>query len=367
MESFFEIPIKKKTFHLRCLLGKCEIVAKATAEGAVTDRKENMMKPSHVGGQAVMEGIMMKNKERYAVAVRRPNNEIIVDVKEYYGVAPWKGIYKVPFIRGMFAFIDSFVLGLKTLTFSANFFEEEEEVEMTEKEEKREKIIQNIVMFFGVVLALGLFMVVPFLFSSFFREHIQSNVLFAIIEGFIRLGILIGYISLVSKMSYIKRTYMYHGAEHKCINCIEKGLILNIENVKNSSKEHKRCGTSFLFFVVMVSIVFGFAINYFVDIHILRIVIRLLLLPMIAGVSYEIIRLAGRKDNWLINLLSKPGMLMQRITTKEPDESMIEVAIVAVEEIFDWRSFQNREEELEGVAPVRIPYTRFVDPRELNN
>jgi uncharacterized protein YqhQ len=157
---------------------------------------------------------------------------------------------------------------------------------------------------------------------------------------------------------------MYHGAEHKCINCIEKGLILNIENVKKSSKEHKRCGTSFLFFVVMVSIIFGFAINYFVDLLILRIVIRLLLLPVIAGVSYEIIRLAGKKDNWLINLLSKPGMLMQRITTKEPDESMIEVAIVALEEIFDWRSFQNREdEEFSGVAPVKIAYTRYVEPK----
>ena len=323
------------------------------------------MKPSNVGGQAVMEGIMMKNKEKYAVAVRKSNNEIIVDVKEYHGVAPWKGIYKVPFIRGMFAFIDAFVLGLRTLTFSANFFEEEEEREMTEKEEKREKIIQNVVMFFGVVLALGLFIVVPFLFSSFFRNHIHSNVLFAIIEGAIRLGILLGYISLVSNLSYIRRTYMYHGAEHKCINCIEQGLILNIENVKKSSKEHKRCGTSFLFFVVVVSIVFGFVINYFVDLQILRVAIRLLLLPAIAGASYEIIRLAGQKNNWLVNALSKPGMLMQRITTKEPDESMIEVAIVALEEIFDWRSFQEREAgDLETVPATQIPYTRFVPPND---
>ena len=324
------------------------------------------MKPSNVGGQAVMEGIMMKNKEKYAVAVRKSNNEIIVDVKEYHGIAPWKGIYKAPFIRGMFAFIDAFVLGIRTLTFSANFFEEEEERVLTEKEEKREKIIQNIVMFFGVVLALGLFIVVPFLFSSFFRNHIQSNVLFAIIEGAIRLGILLGYISLVSNLSYIRRTYMYHGAEHKCINCIEEGLALNIENIKKSSKEHKRCGTSFLFFVVMVSIVFGFVINYFVDLQILRVAIRLLLLPVIAGTSYEIIRLAGQKDHWLVNFLSKPGMLMQRITTKEPDESMIEVAIVALEEIFDWRSFQEREaNEPETVPTTKIPYTRFVPPDDL--
>ena len=324
------------------------------------------MKPSNVGGQAVMEGIMMKNKEKYAVAVRKANHEIIVDVKEYHGIAPWKGIYKAPFVRGMFAFIDAFVLGLRTLTFSANFFEEEEERELTEKEEKREKIIQNVVMFFGVVLALGLFIVVPFLFSSFFRNHIHSNVLFAIIEGVIRLGILVGYISLVSNVSYIKRTYMYHGAEHKCINCIEEGHLLNIENVKKSSKEHKRCGTSFLFFVVMVSIVFGFVINYFVDLQILRVAIRLLLLPVIAGTSYEIIRLAGQKNNWFVNGLSKPGMLLQRITTKEPDESMIEVAIVALEEIFDWRNFQGREEgELEAPFTTKIPYSRFVEPHGL--
>jgi len=302
-----------------------------------------IMKPSNVGGQAVMEGIMMKHKEKYAVAVRRTNNEIIVDVKEYHGVAPWKKIYKIPFIRGMFAFIDALVLGLRNLSFSANFFEEEEEVIMTAAQEKRDKILQNIVMFFGVVLALGLFIVVPFLFSSFFRNHIQSNLVFAIIEGMIRLGILVGYISLVSKLSYIKRMYMYHGAEHKCINCIEQGLFLNLDNVRNSSKEHKRCGTSFLFFVVMVSVVFGFFINYFVDFQILRVVIRLLLLPLIVGTSYEIIRLAGQKDYWLVNLLSKPGMLMQKITTKEPEDSMIEVAIVAVEEVFDWREFQGRK------------------------
>jgi uncharacterized protein YqhQ len=307
-----------------------------------------------------MEGIMMKNKEKYAVAVRKPNNEIIVDIKEYHGVAPWKGVYKVPFIRGMFAFIDAFVLGLKTLTFSADFFEEEEERVMTEAEEKRDKILQNIVMFVGVILALGLFIVVPFLFSSFFRNHIQSNVLFAIIEGAIRLGILLGYISIVSKLSYIRRTYMYHGAEHKCINCIEQGLYLNIENVSKSSKEHKRCGTSFLFFVVMVSIVFGFFINYLVDLQIFRVLIRLLLLPVIAGTSYEIIRLAGQKDNWLVNLLSKPGMLMQKITTKEPDESMIEVAIVAIEEIFDWREFQGREpRDSEEEPRAQISYIRY--------
>ena len=320
------------------------------------------MKPSNVGGQAVMEGIMMKHKEKYAVAVRKTNNEIIVDVKEFPGVAPWKKIYKIPFIRGMFTFIDALVLGLRNLSFSANFFEEEEEVTMTAAQEKRDKILQNIVMFFGVVLALGLFIVVPFLFSSFFRNHIQSNLLFAIIEGIIRLGILIGYISLVSKLSYIRRTYMYHGAEHKCINCIEQGLFLNLDNVRNSSKEHKRCGTSFLFFVVIVSVVFGFFINYFVDFQILRVMIRLLLLPLIAGISYEIIRLAGQNNHWVMNLLSKPGMLMQKITTKEPEDSMIEVAIVAVEEVFDWREFQRRRfDDLTDELREEIPYTRYIE------
>ena len=321
-----------------------------------------IMKPSNVGGQAVMEGIMMKHKEKYAVAVRRTNNEIIVDVKEYHGVAPWKVAYKIPLVRGMFAFVDALVLGLRTLSFSASFFEEEgeEEVPMTAAQEKRDKLLQNMVMVLGVVLVLGLFIVVPFLFSSFFRNHIQSNLLFAIVEGMIRLGILIGYISLVSKVGYIRRTYMYHGAEHKCINCIEQGLFLNLENVRSSSKEHQRCGTSFLFFVVMVSIVFGFFINYFVDLQILQVVIRFLLLPLIAGTSYEIIRLAGQKDKGLVNLLSKPGILMQKITTKEPEDSMIEVAIVALEEVFDWREFQGR---ISKGAPwetrEEIPYIRY--------
>ena len=319
------------------------------------------MNPSNVGGQAVMEGIMMKNKEKYAVAVRKANNEIIVDVKEYHGVAPWKVMYKIPLIRGMFAFVDALVLGLKNLNFSANFYEEEEEVIMTAAQKKRDQLLQNIVMFFGVVLALGLFMVVPFIFSSFFRNHIPSNVLFAVIEGIIRLSLLIGYITLVSRVSYIQRTYMYHGAEHKCINCIEQGLFLNLDNVRNSSKEHKRCGTSFLFFVVIVSIVFGFFINYFVELQALRVMIRLLLLPVIAGTSYEMIRLAGQSNHWLVDLLSKPGMLMQKITTKEPEDSMIEVAIVAVEEIFDWRKFQGREfDELSEEFREEIPYIRYV-------
>jgi len=329
------------------------------------------MKPSHVGGQAVMEGIMMKHKEKYAVVVRKTNNEIIVDVKEYPGIAPWKKIYQIPFIRGMFAFVDALVLGLRTLNFSANFFQEEEkeeekeEVPLTAAQEKREKLLQNMVMFLGVVLALGLFMVVPFLFSSFFRNHIQSNVLLAIIEGMIRLGILIGYISLVSNLSYIRRTYMYHGAEHKCINCIEQGWFLNLENVRNSSKEHKRCGTSFLFFVVVVSIVFGFVINFFVELQILRVAIRLLLLPLIAGTSYEMIRLVGQKDNGLVNLLSKPGMLMQKITTKEPEDGMIQVAIVALEEVFDWRKFQGRKfDDLTDESREEIPYIRYADKIE---
>ena len=159
-----------------------------------------------------------------------------------------------------------------------------------------------------------------------------------IFEGVIRVVIFLLYIYLISRTEDIKRTFMYHGAEHKCINCIEHGLELNVENVRKSSKQHKRCGTSFLFFVMIVSIIFCFFIT--AESQVLRVVIRIALLPLIAGVSYEIIRLAGNSDNAFINLLSRPGMWVQNMTTKEPDDDMIEVGIRAVEEVFDWRTWQ---------------------------
>lgn len=300
------------------------------------------MKSSNIGGQAVLEGIMMRNGGKYSVAVRKPDGEIAVDVQEYKSFIPWETPLKIPFVRGIFNFVDSLVVGMKTLTYSASFYEEEEEVEMTEAEaekaEKTDKILMSLVLVLSVVMAVALFMVLPYFLSRFVEQRTSSRVIMTVFEGVIRVAIFLGYIFLISRTKDIRRTFMYHGAEHKCINCIEHGLELNVDNVRKSSKQHKRCGTSFLFFVMIVSIIFCFFIT--TDSQVLRIIIRIALLPVIAGVSYEIIRLAGNSDNFLVNLLSRPGMWVQNMTTKEPDDSMIEVGIRAVEEVFDWRTWQ---------------------------
>lgn len=302
------------------------------------------MKSSNIGGQAVLEGIMMKNGDRYAVAVRKPDKEIAVDVKEYKSVIPWKTVKKIPFVRGIFNFIDSLILGMKTLMFSATFYEdEEEEEELTEeaalKREKQDKMIMNATLAFSLVVAVAIFMILPYFLSSFMQKYVTSRGVITILEGVIRIVIFLGYILLVSRMKDIQRTFMYHGAEHKCINCIEHGLELNVANVRKSSKQHKRCGTSFLFFVMIVSIIVCFFIT--AESHVMRVVLRILLMPLIAGISYEIIRLAGNSDNIFVNILSKPGMWVQNLTTKEPDDSMIEVAICAVEAVFDWKAYLN--------------------------
>lgn len=300
------------------------------------------MRSSNIGGQAVLEGIMMRNGGKYSVAVRKTDGEIAVDVQDYHSFLPWKAPLKIPFVRGIFSFVDSLVLGMRTLMYSASFFEEEEGEELTAeeaaKQEKQDKVIMSVTMVVAVIIAVALFMVLPYFLSSFVEKYTSSRAAMTIFEGVIRVVIFLLYVFLISRTKDIKRTFMYHGAEHKCINCIEHGLELNVENVRKSSKQHKRCGTSFLFFVMIVSIIFCFFIT--TDSQVLRVVIRIALFPLIAGVSYEIIRLAGNSDNFLVNLLSRPGMWVQNMTTKEPDDSMIEVGIRAVEEVFDWRAWQ---------------------------
>ena len=299
------------------------------------------MKSSNIGGQAVLEGIMMKNGPKYAVAVRKPDGEIEVKVEEYKSVIKWEKLTKIPFVRGAFNFVDSLVLGMKTLTYSASFWEDETEelitAEEAEKQKKKEDFIMGITMVFSVILAMGLFMVLPYFVSDLFAGIIESRFLRTVLESIVRISLFILYILAVSRMKDIQRTFMHHGAEHKCINCIEHGMELNLENVKKSSKQHKRCGTSFLFFVMIVSVIVCFFIT--VDSKILRIVLRLALLPVIAGISYEIIKLAGNSSHPLVELLSKPGLAMQNLTTKEPEDDMIEVAIKAVEEVFDWKTY----------------------------
>ncbi len=292
------------------------------------------MKYSGVGGQAVLEGIMMRNGDKYAVAVRKPDKEIDVQVFDCKGPIKNKKLKSIPLVRGVFNFVDSLYLGMGSLLHSAEFIEDEEE----EIDVEKEKAMMGWTVVLAVVMSIGLFFVVPYLISLFFQSFIQSRFVITLLEGVVRLAIFITYVSLVTLMPDIKRTYMYHGAEHKCINCIEQGLELNVENVRKSSKEHKRCGTSFLFLVILISIVFFMFIK--VDSGVLKLAIRLLLIPVIAGVSYEFIRLAGRFDNWLVNAISAPGLLMQRITTLEPDDDMIEVGIASVEAVFDWKKWQ---------------------------
>ena len=302
------------------------------------------MKSSGIGGQAVMEGIMMKNKDDYAVAVRKPDGEIVVDKQTYRSiVGNHTALTRIPFVRGVFNFIDSMIIGMKTLMFSASFFEEEEEKKpMTEaeqkKKEKQESALMTGTVIVSIVFAVAIFMVLPYLLSGLLKRWIPSYGVRTVIEGLVRIGIFILYILLISRIEDIQRTFMYHGAEHKCINCIEHGLPLTVENVRISSRQHKRCGTSFLFFVLIISICLLCIVR--VETVLMRVVVRIALLPVIAGISYEILRLAGNSDNPLINLLSKPGLAIQKLTTKEPDDSMIEVAIQAVEAVFDWRTYE---------------------------
>ncbi len=304
------------------------------------------MKSSNIGGQAVLEGIMMRHGDDYAVAVRKPDGEIFVQKEEYHSVIKWKALTKIPFIRGVFNFIDSMVLGIKTLMFSAEFYEEEEEVksekELTEEEiakkEKQEKWMMNATVAISVVIAVAVFMVLPYFLSSLLKPLMPSYHLRTLVEGFVRIGIFILYIALISRMDDIQRTFMYHGAEHKCINCIEHGLPLTVDNVRISSRQHKRCGTSFLFFVLAISIILLMLIQ--VESPLMRVIVRIALIPVIAGISYEVLKLAGRSENPIINLLSRPGLAIQKLTTKEPDDSMIEVAIQAVEAVFDWRAYE---------------------------
>lgn len=299
---------------------------------------------SGIGGQAVLEGVMMKNKEKYAVAVRKPDGEIEVEVETYQGLAHGSKFKEFPFIRGIFNFLDSLILGTRALNYSASFYEEEEgkETKFDKAMDKMsggngEKLLSGIVTVISIVLAVGIFIVLPYFISSLFESFIRNRSLMAIIEGVIRIALFLLYVWGISAMKDIRRLYQYHGAEHKCINCIEKGRPLTVHNVMRSSRLHKRCGTSFIFFVMLVSIVLFFFIQ--VDNVAEKVILRILLMPVVAGISYEIIRLAGRTDNVFIKILSAPGMWIQRMTTREPDESMAEVAIASVEAVFDWKKY----------------------------
>ena len=306
------------------------------------------MKSSGIGGQAVIEGVMMENKDRYAVAVRKPDNEIEVVVKECGSPAEKHRFLGWPVIRGVVNFIDSLVVGMSTLSYSASFYEDDEpddDAETKEKkkqktreqEAKEEKAMMTFTVILSIVMAVAVFMIAPYYVSRLFALFVKNDTAVIIIEGIVRLVFFIIYVKLISLMNDIKRVYMYHGAEHKCINCIEHGMELTVENVLKSSKEHKRCGTSFLLIVMCISIVFFMFIR--VESPVLRLVLRILLVPVIAGVSYEVLRLAGNSDSKFMDIVSRPGLWLQHLTTREPDASMVEVAIASVEAVFDWRTY----------------------------
>ena len=291
---------------------------------------------------------MMKNRQDYACAVRRGDGSIALDVQKYVSLPEKYPVLGLPLLRGVFSFADSMILGMRSLNWSAEIYaestgEEEEEPSAFEKwldekfGEKAEKVVMGVVMAFSFVLAICIFMLLPMFLSTLLKKVIPNEYLVALLEGVLRISIFIIYIKLISRMDDIRRTFMYHGAEHKCINCVEHGLPLTVENVMKSSKEHKRCGTSFILIVMLISILFFMVIR--TDTILMRAVSRIVLIPVIAGVSYEFLRWTGTHDSLLVTVLSRPGMWMQGLTTKEPTPDMAEVAIKAVEAVFDWRAY----------------------------
>ena len=312
------------------------------------------MKSSNIGGQAVMEGIMMRHKDKYSIAVRRPDKEIELKVEDYKCVFGNAKFLRYPLIRGVVSFVDSLVVGTKCLMYSAEIAGDEEDEEDAQKnaalseeeraakkakEDKQFKWLLYVTVAISIIVSIAAFMLLPYALASLCRKVGASEFVVTIVEAFVKLALFMGYMLLISKMKDIQRTFMYHGAEHKCINCVEHGLPLTVENVMASSRQHKRCGTSFLFIVMIISIIVFMFIS--ADTAWLRLVIRLLLVPVIAGISYEFIMFAGKSDSKLANALSVPGMWVQRLTTREPDLDMIAVAIKSVEAVIDWEAYQD--------------------------
>ncbi|MCD7862996.1 MAG: DUF1385 domain-containing protein [Lachnospiraceae bacterium] len=308
-------------------------------------RKKAKQQYCGVGGQAVLDGIMMRNGRDYAIAVRKTDGTIAVEKK--VGPKKEKSVFsKIPFVRGVVNFIDSLKTGFQSLNVSAEIGMEDIEEEPGKFElflkkhfgDKANDIIMSFTVLAAVILAVAVFILLPYGLSAFAGQFIQSRMVLSVFEGVLRLLIFIGYVTLIGFMEDIDRMYMYHGAEHKCINCIERGKPLTVRNVRRSSRLHPRCGTSFMLYVMVISCVCFFFIQ--ASNPLLRLLYRLLLIPVIAAVSYELIQLAGRSSNPIVKLLNLPGMGMQMLSTREPDDGMIEVAIKAVEAVFDWEGYQ---------------------------
>lgn len=294
---------------------------------------------SGIGGQAVIEGVMMRNGEKYAVAVRRSDGKIEMETQNHKQLLAGSPILKIPFLRGMFIFADSLIIGSRSLNYSAEVFDREESKEACTAGSLgvSDRILNALVMILAFTIAIGLFILLPAYLASVFEKSIRNASLISIIEGGIRIVVFLLYMLVIGLMKDMRTVYRYHGAEHKCINCIERGRTLSVDNVKRSSRFHRRCGTSFMYISVFISIILFFFIR--TDNLAMRMVIRILLIPVVLGISYEILALAGKSESLPVLLLTSPGMWFQRLTTREPDEKMIEVAISSVEAVFDWKKY----------------------------
>ncbi len=313
---------------------------------------------SGIGGQAVIEGVMMRNGEKYAVSVRTNDGKIETETQMHKKFMQDSFILKIPFLRGMFVFIDSMIVGTRALNWSADRFDDEEAKDNgTSGSSPVNSLLNTIVVIVAVLFSIGLFILLPTFLASLFEKEIRNASLVSVIEGAARIGIFILYMIVIGFLKDMRRVYRYHGAEHKCINCIERGKTLNVENVMKCSRFHRRCGTSFMYISVFISIIIFFFIR--IDSIPLRLLIRVLLIPVVLGISYEILALAGKSENIFVYLLTAPGIWFQHLTTREPDKQMVEVAIASIEAVFDWRKYLadnfglavNEAGEIVGTAP----------------
>ncbi|MCT4566242.1 MAG: DUF1385 domain-containing protein [Maledivibacter sp.] len=301
--------------------------------------KAKRIQPGAVGGQALIEGVMMKSPHGIAMAVRKSDGEIVIK-KEPIGKIEKSPLYKVPIIRGIIAFFNSMVVGVRAITYSAEVFEEiDSEVEKGkfEKwlEEKFGDKSDDIITYFSVALAIAMalviFMFIPTFLINFLKTRFSNQVVLSGFEGILKIFMFIGYIILISRLKEIRRVFEYHGAEHKVIFCYESGKSLTPENAREFTTLHPRCGTSFLVFVMVISIVLFSFIGW--ESPVQRVLTKLVLLPLVAGISYEIIKIAGKSKSKLVGILSYPGLMLQKLTTKEPDDKQLEVAIEALKNV----------------------------------
>ncbi len=292
------------------------------------------MKKCNVGGQAVIEGVMMRGVKGVATSVRKPDGEIITDFKNIRPLIKKYKFLNIPFIRGIFVLIDSLILGIKTLNYSASFFEEDEKSSKIEEwlknkfGDKANDIIIGITTIISFVMAIGLFVGIPTAVASIFQVTSMSPLVLNLLEAVIRILILLVYMWAISKFDDIYRVFQYHGAEHKTIFCYESEMPLTVENVKIQERFHPRCGTNFLFLIMIVSVVIISLTGWggFIE----RLVLRIILIPVISGITYELIRWLGKSNSKISKIIAYPGLQLQKLTTREPDDSQIEVAIAAL-------------------------------------